>query len=83
MNQARARTASRVAAFRYLLVLVAVLLQNLWVYLKWAVVSQKRKGGRKVLEYLFPFSKLLSFLLAEIYRQYGQVDSIEIAESAL
>jgi len=38
-EQARARTASRMAGLRLLLIGPAVLLHNLWVLLKWAVVS--------------------------------------------
>ena len=83
MNQARARTASKVPAFRFLLVAVALLLQHFWISLKWAVVSHKRKGGRKVLVHLFPFSKRLGFWLCAIYLQYGQVDFIEIPEFSL
>jgi len=83
MNHGRARTSSKTPSFRFLLVGVAMLLQNLWVYLKWEFVSHKRKGGRQVLAHLFPFSKLLGFLLQVIYQQYGQVDSIEIPESTL
>ena len=41
-EQARARTASRRAGLRLLLMGIAVLLHNLWVYLKWAVVSRPR-----------------------------------------
>lgn len=83
MNQGRARTASKTPSFRFLLVGVAVLLQNLWVFLKWALVSHKRRGGRQVLSHLFPFSKLLSFLLQVIYQQYGQVDNVEIPDTTL
>lgn len=83
MNQGRARTTSKTPSFRFLRVGVAVLLQNIWVYLKWTFVSHKRKGGRQVLAHLFPFSKLLSFLLQGIYQQYGQVDNIEIPDTPL
>ena len=59
-ERARARTASRRAGLRLLLMGIAVLLHNLWVYLKWAVVSWPRRGqrGREVWEKGLRFMRL-------------------------
>lgn len=75
-EQARARTASRRAGLRYLLVGIAVVLHNLWVWLKWAVVSWPRRGrgGRKVWTEGLRFVKLLFFLVWAIERQLETVE---------
>lgn len=48
MHQARAMTTSRRPALRLLLVGVAVLLRNLWVWLHWAALAERVRGGRRV-----------------------------------
>lgn len=80
LNQGRARTASRSAAFRLLLVGLALLLANLWVYLKWAVVSLPCRGGRLVLQTWFSFQRFLFFLAAAVARSYGIVEAIIILQ---
>lgn len=49
MQQVRARTTSRNPLLRLLLVGIAFLLFNLWVYLKWARVSLPRRGGMTIM----------------------------------
>lgn len=73
LNQGRARTASRSAAFR-------LLLANLWVYLKGAVVSLPCRGGRVVLQTWFSFQRFLFFLAAAVVRSYGIVEAIVILQ---
>lgn len=77
-EQARARTASRRAGLRLLLVGIAVLLHNLWVFLKWTAVSRPRRGrgGREVWEERLRFVRLLSFLSRAIERWLGAVEEI-------
>lgn len=77
-EQARARTASRRAGLRLLLLGIAVLLHNLWVWLKWAVVSWPRwgRGGREVWEKGLPFRRLLFFLARAIERRLGAVETL-------
>lgn len=48
MNQCRARTTSRNPAVRRLLVAVALVLRNLWAWLHWVVLSDRRPGGRRL-----------------------------------
>jgi len=45
MNQARARTSSSDTAFRLLLVGIAFMLVNLWIYLNWFAVMVSRRRG--------------------------------------
>lgn len=63
-EQARARTASTRVGLRYLLVGIAIVLHNLWVWLRWAVASWPRRGrgGREVWAKGLPFMRLLFFL---------------------
>jgi len=77
-DQARARTASRMAGLRLLLIGLAILLHNLWVLLKWAVVSLPRRGGRLVISKRFPFYRLLSFLSRAIEEKYKWIEAIVI-----
>jgi len=75
LNQGRARTASRSAAFR-------LLLANLWVYLKWAAVSLPCRGGRVVLHVWFSFQRFLFFLAGAVVQGYGIVEAIVILQGA-
>lgn len=77
-NQGRARTASRRVSLRLLLVGIAVLLYNLWIWLKWTIVSWPRRGGRLVFHQLFPFKQMLFFLARSIEACYGAVNQVII-----
>lgn len=77
-DEARARTASRCVALRWLLVGLAVLLYNLWVFLKWDVVSWPRRGSRRVFHELFPFRQLLFFLTKALEELFGTVRHVAI-----
>ena len=83
MHAVRARTRSRRPAVRALAVGVALLLVNLWVYLKWAAVSIKRRGGRLVLEHLFSFKTMVSFLHNALLKRHGSVDAVYLPEGGL
>ena len=78
MHKARPKTASKKPAFRALMVGIAFILVNTWVYLKWACVSLKRRGGRLVFASCFPFEEALSFLQKAIQQKYGFVETITI-----
>jgi len=58
---------------RLLFVGLALLLVNLWIFLKWMYVSRPRKGGRR-----FSFRRLLTFLSREVEGIYGLVQEIWI-----
>lgn len=77
-EQARARTASRRAGLRLLLLGIAVLLHNLWVWLKWTALSWPRRGpgGRQVWNKGLPFRRLLLFLARAIERRLGAVTAL-------
>ena len=48
MHQARIRTSTRDPLLRLLYVGVALILRNVWAWLHWEVLSQARRGGRRV-----------------------------------
>ena len=48
MHQARIRTSTRDPLLRLLYVGVALILRNVWAWLHWEVLSQPRKGGRRI-----------------------------------
>jgi putative transposase len=77
-EQARARTASRRAGLRLLLLGIAVLLHNLWVWLKWTALSWPRRGpgGRVIWDKGLPFRRLLLFLARAIETRLGAVATL-------
>ncbi len=48
MHQARIRTSTRDPLLRLLYVGVALVLRNVWAWLHWEVLSQPRRGGRRL-----------------------------------
>ncbi len=70
MNEVRARTTSRNPALRLLLVGIAFILLNIWVYLKW-ILGQPRRGGRYIHRKLFVLSQLRLFLTEAVKQIYG------------
>jgi hypothetical protein len=48
LGQARIRTSTRDPLLRLLYVAVALLLRNVWVWLHWQVLAERRPGGRRV-----------------------------------
>ncbi len=80
MNALRIRTSSRCPKLRLLFVAVALLLANLWVYLKWSVVSERRRGGRRVQHARFRLRRFRQFLSEAVKALYGAVLSISIPQ---
>lgn len=62
MHQARIRTCTRDPLLRLLLVGVALILRNVWVWLHWEVLAHPHRGGRRVDLAQLPFRALLSWL---------------------
>jgi hypothetical protein len=71
MNQARAKTSSKNASFRLLLVGIAFILVNIWVYLKWFALMTSRRRGTGFNENQFPLALFCDFLCEEVKRIYG------------
>lgn len=67
MNQVRARTSSQEPHRRLLYVAIALLIVNIWTYLKWCYL----RIGQRVYHRLFPLSKLVRFLNRAVETIYG------------
>jgi hypothetical protein len=74
MHQGQAMTTSRSPRLRLLLVGLALLLRNLWVWLHWEILSRPRRGRREVLLGRLPLADLLLWLLHGIEARCGVVD---------
>jgi hypothetical protein len=72
----RARTASRNAALRFLLMGLSFILLNLWLQLRWWYAQQAQRGRRAVDVARFELQRMLSFLNHAIDAVYGVVRSI-------
>ena len=57
MNTMRARTSSRSVALRLFYVAVALLLLNLWAYVKWHFLFRTQPGPRQILHRLLPLNR--------------------------
>jgi len=71
MNTMRARTTSTSAAWRLFLVALALLLLNLWSYIKWQFLFIPQPGPRQVLHHLFPLARWRMWLWEMIKQRHG------------
>jgi hypothetical protein len=62
LGQARIRTSTRDPVLRLLYVAVALILRNVWVYLHWQVLADRRRGGRRVDTNRLTFRAMLLWL---------------------
>jgi len=76
LNEARPTTCTRNPAVRLLLVGVALVLRNVWVWLHHAVLSTPRRGGRRYRPERLRFQDLLLLLLHEAERLLGVCDEV-------
>lgn len=71
LRQCRASTSSRHPAFRFLLLGLALLLQNIWSRLRWCVARIPQPGPRQIDPAIFPFSTFKRFLLRAVEYVYS------------
>jgi hypothetical protein len=62
LQQARINTCTRDPLLRLLYVAVALILRNVWVWLHWQVLAERRRGGRRVDTNRLPFRAMLLWL---------------------
>jgi putative transposase len=77
LGQARIRTSTRDPLLRLLYVAVALLLRNVWVWLHWQVLAERRRGGRRVDTDQLPFRALLLWLQHWVEALLGVRDAIQ------
>jgi putative transposase len=71
MHTMRARTPSTSAAWRLFLVALALLLLNLWAYVKWHYLFFPKPGPRQVLHHLLPLARWRMWLWEMIKQRQG------------
>jgi hypothetical protein len=76
LHQARIRTCTRDPRLRLLYVGIALILRNVWVWLHWEVLSQPRRGGRKVDLNQLVFRKMLVGLQHLAEALFGVCDEV-------
>jgi hypothetical protein len=76
LHQARIRTCTRDPLLRLLYVGMALLLRNVWVWLHWEVLSQPRRGGRRIDLNQLVFRKMLVGLQHLAEALFGVCDDI-------
>ena len=76
-HQGRARTCTRNPVVRLLLLGVALVLRNVWVWLHYEVLSSPRRGGRRLNLELLPLKEMLLWLLHQAERELGWCDEID------
>ena len=82
MNTMRARTTSTSAAWRLFLVALALLLLNLWAYVKWQHLFIPKPGPRQVLHHLLPLARWRMWLWEIIKQRQGFSLAIIVPTSA-
>ena len=78
LQQARIRTCTRDPLLRLLYVAVALLLRNVWVWLHWQVLAERRRGGRRVDTKRLPFRAMLLWLQHWAEALLGVRDEIHV-----
>ena len=76
MNAARAVTTSTNASLRLLLVAIAFILTNMWVWLKWNITLMSRRRGTKTPT--FTLNLFALFITEYIKRIYGTLNELKL-----
>jgi len=77
LHQARARTCTRNPLVRLLLVGIALVLRNVWVWLHYAVLSTPRRGSRRYNPERLPLRRMLLWLQHLAEEELGCCDQAE------
>jgi hypothetical protein len=77
IRQARGVTTTRDPVVRFAFMLVAAILENLWLVLRWAVVARPQRGGRDLPEE-FTFSVFCDWIRKELEEQLERRWEIEM-----
>ena len=77
LQQARIRTCTRDPLLRLLYVAVALILRNVWVWLHWQVLAERRRGGRRVDTNRLPFRAMLLWLQHWVEALLGVCDQVQ------
>ena len=78
MGRLRVRTTSRNPALRFFLLGLALLLLNVWVYLRWLATRLPQVGPAQLDLNAFRLHRFIVFLRRAIELRFGVIDSIPI-----
>jgi len=81
MNTVRARTTTKTVHLRLFWTAFALLLLNLWAYVKWTFLFVPRPGPRQVLHHLLPLARWRLWLWEVVKLRLGFALSIPIPDS--
>jgi hypothetical protein len=81
LGQARIRTSTRDPLLRLLYVAVALVLRNVWVWLHWQVLADRRRGGRRVDTNRLTFRAMLLWLQHWAEALLGVRDEIQAKDA--
>ncbi len=76
LHQGRARTSTRNPLVRLLLVGVALILRNVWVWLHYMVLSTPRRGNRRLNLERLPLRAMLLWLQQQAEDELGRMDHV-------
>ena len=82
IRQARGVTTTRDPVVRFAFMLVAAILENLWLVLRWAVVARPQRGGRDLPEE-FTFSVFCDWIRRELEEQLERRWKIKMNETGI
>jgi putative transposase len=83
LGQARIRTSTRDPLLRLLYVGLALILRNVWVWLHWAVLAHRRRGGRRVDLDQLPLRAMLLWLQHLAEELLGVCDQVQAERPVL
>lgn len=78
LRQAKAFTNSRNPALRFFLLGLSLLIQNLWVLVRWLCTRRPSKGRYPLISTLLRFELFCKFLVRAVERYYPPPDSIAV-----
>lgn len=81
LRQARARTTSQNPALRFFLLSLALVIQNVWVKLRWALTRRPGKGRHPVIPLLLRFDRFRRLLIRAVEALYQVVMVIPVYHS--
>lgn len=82
MNTVRARTTSKFVPLRFFWVALALLLLNLWAYIKWTFLFKRQPGPRQILHRLLPLARWRLWLWEIVKQRLGFALAILIPNSS-
>lgn len=81
LRQARARTTSQNAALRFFLLSLALLMQNVWVKLRWSLTRRPGKGRHPLIPTLLRFDRFRRLLIRAVDVLYQVLMAIPVYHS--